>query len=313
MALSLHTNMERVLITGGSGLIGSSLSKLLQKNGFKTRLLSRSKKEIRGYDDVFRWDPSRSFIEEGALQDVDYIVHLAGAGIADSRWTSARRKEILISRTEPIDLLLNALMKKNIRLKGFIGGSAIGWYGAVTDEIIHQESEPANSDFMGETCRLWEEETERMSFVSERVVKIRTGVVLSKDGGALPKIAAPFKFGMGAAIGSGKQYIPWIHIQDICRIFHHAIISSKLRGPLNAVAPEHVTNAEFTKQVAFALGKHVFPVNVPSIALRIVLGEMSKVVTEGCRVSCDMLLQSGFTFDFPALDIALGSLLSEKE
>lgn len=305
--------MERVLITGGSGLIGLQLAKYLQSKGYKTRLLSRNKELLNGYDEVFRWNPAKLFLEEGALQEIDYIVHLAGAGIADSRWTSNRRKEILLSRTQPIELLLTELIKQRIKIKGFIGGSAIGWYGAVTDEQIHQESESAFSDFMGETCRLWEAESDRMGIVSNRVVKVRTGVVLSMKGGALPKIVAPFKFGVGSAIGSGKQYIPWIHIEDICRVFHHAITESAISGPLNAVAPEHITNAGFTKQVAEVLGKHVFPIHVPSIALRIALGEMSKVVTEGSRVSSDKLIQSNFSFNFPGLKGALMNLLAEPK
>ena len=238
----LFTNMKTVLITGGTGLIGKTLAKLLKQKGYKLHLLSRSSKAVENYDKVFHWDVKKGVMDSEALEGVTDIIHLAGAGIADQRWTDSRKKEIIDSRVDTLELILDHLKKKNQKINSLISGSAVGWYGSRTDEMLHIEEEPSADDFMGETCRKWEAAADLFEDYSSRIVKVRTGVVLAKDGGALPVMKMPFKFFVGSALGSGKQQIQWIHHEDICRIFLEALENEEYIGPINASATESCSN-----------------------------------------------------------------------
>lgn len=304
--------MNRVLITGGSGLIGQRLAELLVAEGYQTRLLSRSGKKVEPFHDVFTWDLERDYLEPGALEDVQVIVHLAGAGIADSRWTESRKREIISSRVDTLELIRREAKKNGIRFKTLVSGSATGWYGATTDEKLHVETEEAAQDFLGETCKLWEAAADDFGTLAERIVIIRTGVVLSNLSGALPRLMLPFKFYSGVILGSGMQQIPWIHMDDICGIYLHAIKTAGMSGAYNAVATEECTNRKFTIAAGKVLNRPVLPVPVPSFAIKLLYGEMGNVILEGSRISNEKIKNSGYVFQFQDLGKALQELLKPK-
>jgi uncharacterized protein len=304
--------MATILITGGTGLIGLGLAEMLKIQGHRLHLLSRNTKLVKPYDAVFSWDVKSGSIDENAFDGVDVIVHLAGAGIADQRWTDERKAEILNSRVDPAKLILEILKHRNQTISAFVSGSAIGWYGAYSDSLIHNETEPAASDFMGETCRKWEYAADLFHGVAERIVKIRTGVVLDKNSGALPKMAQPVQWFVGSPLGSGKQQIPWIHWKDICTIFANAVSDNRYYGAINAIATENCTNKEFTKVLAKVLHRPMLPIHVPSFVIKALFGEMAAVVLEGSKVSNHRIKQMGFAFKFSNLEEALKDILVAK-
>ncbi len=302
--------MATILITGGTGLIGLRLAEMLKKQGHRLHLLSRNNKSVKNYDAVFSWDVQSGRIDESAFEGVEIIVHLAGAGIADQRWTDDRKNEILSSRVDSAKLIHDTLKRRNQKIAAFVSGSAIGWYGAHTDSLIHNETEPAASDFMGETCRKWELSADLFKDVAERIVKIRTGVVLAKTSGALPKMAQPVKWFVGSPLGTGKQQIPWIHIDDISTIFANAVSDSRYYGPINATATENCTNKDFTKILAKVLHRPLIPIHVPSFVIKAIFGEMAVVVLEGSRVSNHRIKQMGFSFQYPSLETAIRNIMA---
>jgi uncharacterized protein (TIGR01777 family) len=302
--------MATILITGGTGMIGLRLAQMLKNQGHTLHLLSRTSKSVMPYDAVFSWDVKKGNLDERSLDDVEVIVHLAGAGIADQRWTDERKSEILSSRVDSAKLILEALKRRKQSLTAFVSGSAIGWYGAHTDSLIHNETEPAASDFMGETCRKWEHVADLFQPVAERIVKVRTGVVLAKNAGALPKMAQPIKWYVGSPLGSGKQQIPWIHLDDICTIFSNAVSDSRYYGSINATATENCTNKEFTKVLAKVLHRPMIPIHVPSFVIKAIFGEMAVVVLEGSRVSNHRIKQMGYSFLYPSLETAIRNILA---
>jgi hypothetical protein len=301
--------MKTILITGGTGLIGSHLIPLLKEAGFRIHVLSRSSNPIDYCDAVFTWNVNRGEIDERAFEGVTHIVHLAGEGIADGRWTESRMKSIISSRVKSAELISEVLQKRNQRIDVFVSGSAVGWYGAKTDNLLHTEDESPETDFMGETCRLWEEAADAFDNVATRIVKVRTGIVLAKESGAFPKLIQPFRVHLGAALGSGKQQMPWIHIDDIVQVFYQAISNENYSGAINASATESCTNLEFSKTLAKILGRKLLPIHVPSVVLKMVLGDMSAVVLEGSRVSNSKLRNLGYQFKFEKLEDALNNLV----
>lgn len=298
--------MDTILITGGNGLIGKHLSKVLRAKGYHISILSRTTNEA---PNVYFWDIGKNFIEPKAIQEANYIIHLAGAGIADERWTNKRKKELVNSRVESTKLLYENVLKLNPNLKGFIAASGIGYYGTVTSVKIMTENDPPGNDFLAKTCMLWEQESLKFDAINIRTVILRTGVVLTEQGGALEKLIKPIKLGMGAILGTGKQYVPWIHINDICNMYVEAIENKKIHGIYNAVAPEHITNTELTKNIAAALHKKIRLPNIPSLVLKAMLGKMAVVLLEGSRISCEKIEKEGFQFQFPKLNNALKHLL----
>jgi uncharacterized protein (TIGR01777 family) len=299
---------KTILITGGTGLLGMELARLLKQKGYRLHLLSRSGKCPAPYDELFIWDVYNGTIDERAIQSADAIIHLAGEGIADQRWTEKRKLEIIDSRVKSIGLLKNAARKLKVN-PIFISASAIGFYGGITTDKVFTEADAPATDFLGTSCRKWEEAADTLSEIAPRVVKIRIGIVLSDKGGALPKMAAPVKMGVGAALGSGKQHVPWIHIQDIARVFVHALENEHMKGVYNAVAETHCTNRELTKTIAKVLKRPFWPIPVPAFGLKLLFGEMSAAFLEGSPVSNEKLIRSGFYFNFPELEPALKNLL----
>lgn len=299
--------MNKVLITGASGLVGSRLTELLLSKNIEIVHLGRIKRN--GSVPSFVWDVANQQMDETALAGVDTIVHLAGAGVADKRWTSSRKKEILDSRIQSTHLLYQTLLQKKHQVKTVVAASAIGYYGfGLSDELFTEESRPA-SDFLADVTQKWEAAVEKIDDLGIRVVKIRIGIVLSNKGGALKEMARPIKLGFGAALGTGRQMMSWIHIDDLCGMFIKAIEDSSLSGAYNGVSPNPVTNVELTKALSRVLEKPLWLPNVPPFALKLLVGEMADIVLNGCNVSAKKIQKTGFQFKFPLLENALNHLL----
>ena len=279
-------------------MIGNKLTQLLIENNHEVVILSRepSKKN------EFKWDISEGSIDEKALINVDYIIHLAGAGIADERWTTKRKKILIDSRVESANLLYEKVKKLQIPLKGFISASGIGYYGAVTTEEIFEETAKSGHDFLAEICLKWE--AAAMQFAEEQipVTILRTGVVLSSTGGALEKMRTP----VVTPLGSGKQYLPWIQIDDLCEMYLK-VVENNITGIYNAVAPEHHTSYSFSKELAKSIQKPFVGIPVPSFLLKIMFGKMAIILLEGSRISAKKVEKSGFSFQFETLKKALNS------
>lgn len=303
--------MAVILISGGTGLVGKALTKHLISQGHEVRILSRSPKST---DKIksFYWNIEKQEIDDKAFNGVEHIVHLAGSGIADERWTAKRKKDIIDSRINSMKLITSTLKKKNIQLKSFVGASAIGIYGMTTSSKIFSESDKGGDDFLNYSCIQWENSYQEIQSLSNKSCVIRIGVVLSKDGGALKRLLPLFNLGLGSAIGSGKQYMPWIHLDDLVSVFHEALFNVNYNGVYNAVAPEEITNQSFSKQLAKSLSKPFFLPNVPAFALKLVFGEMANVLLEGSRVSSQKLMDTGFKFKSPLLSEALKEIVSKK-
>jgi uncharacterized protein len=297
-----------VLITGGNGLIGTAISKYLLEAQHEVRYLSR-KEDLTGQIKKFKWDIDSGTIDKRAFEGVDAIIHLAGAGIADARWTSLRKKEILDSRVKTSGLLLSYIEAMTVKPKVFAGGSAIGFYGAVTSDKIFDESDKATSDFLGETCKIWEASYVPIQKLGIRTAVVRTGIVLSKTGGALPKMAGPAKWGIGSPLADGKQYIPWIHENDIARIFVHCLENSTIEGTFNGVGSEHINNKDLTRLVCKVLKRPFFFPAVPSFILKLLFGEMADAFLKGSRISNTKIKATGFKFQFEDAEAALVDLL----
>jgi uncharacterized protein (TIGR01777 family) len=304
--------METVLISGGRGLIGNLLSEKLKEKGYEVALLSRKKKTNPGFT-IYTWDLNKNEIEQEAIKRCNYIIHLAGANISSKRWSKKRKQLIIDSRVKSAHLLFDKISASGNHLKAFISSSAIGYYGAITSDRIFTESDPPGHDFLAETCRLWEEAADKFKDIGIRTVKIRSGVALSTQGGALPKILAPVEIGLGSAIGNGKQYMPWIHIDDLCEIYIKALEDSKMEGAYNAVAPDDKTNKEFTLTLAHVLKEPFWFPNTPVFSLKLIFGEMADTITKGSRVSSKKVMAAGFKFKFPDLGNALVDLLEIEE
>jgi uncharacterized protein (TIGR01777 family) len=297
-----------VLITGGSGLIGKYLTSSLLSAGYTVSHLSRKIYQIE-HVRVFLWDPGKRIIDPVSLEGVDFIIHLAGANIGARRWTRERKKEILESRIESAGFLHQTVTGRGIQLKAFISASASGIYGTETSEKIFSENDPAAGDFLGKVCKQWEEAADLFARSGIRTVKIRTAVVLEKNDSALSKLMKPGKFGFLVRTGTGVQYLPWIHITDLCNIYLKAIEDVKMSGAYNAVSPHQVTFRDFIVLLARVMNVPVLPVAVPGVVLRILLGEMSDVILKGSRVSCDKITAEGYGFIFNNLEAALKNVI----
>jgi len=297
---------EIVLITGANGLVAQELSKKLEKE-YIVRFLTRKKKN----SNDFEWNIKEGTIDEAAFENISHVIHLAGANISEKRWTDERKKELISSRVDSANLILKTLQKKNIQLKSFISASGINYYGTETTEKIFTENDDPGNDFLSEVVVLWEKAADNFKEqnLAERVVKIRTAVVLSEKEGALKKMLPTIKIGIGSPLGSGKQYMPWIHIKDICSIYKFALKNSELDGAFNGTAPEHTTNKNLTKTIAEVLKKPLFMPNVPGFVLKLLFGELSVAVLEGSRASSEKIQKAGFQFEFPELKSALKDLL----
>ena len=295
--------MRKVLITGGSGLIGRRLSFLLKSRVYEVRILSRSNNPKNSYK-TFLWNISEKTINDSAFEDLNHIIHLAGAGIADKRWSEKRKKKIIASRVASTNLLYNTVKRLKTPLDSFISASATGYYGAITSETIFEEKDKPAKDFLGKVCSLWEDSIFQFNEIKIRTVALRTGIVLSKDGGALKKMKTPII----TSLGNGKQYMPWIHIDDLCELYIKAIEDQEFKGAFNAVSSEHISNLSFSKKVSKIFNHPFLAVGTPSFILQIVFGEMSTIILNGSRISANKIKQAGFKFKFENLEKALKNL-----
>jgi uncharacterized protein (TIGR01777 family) len=308
--------MATILITGGTGLIGTALTKELLNNDYDVIILTRFPGKYSSNISRLRyakWDIERQTIDADAIGKTDFIIHLAGAGVADKRWTTKRKKEIVESRTQSSALLVKALKENVNNVKAVISASGVGWYGSSppypsplrgegNSSPPFVETDPAAEDFLGTTCAEWEASIEPVVSLGKRLVKFRTGIVLSNEGGALKEFKRPLRFGFATILGNGKQVVSWIHIDDLVRLYIYAIENKKLQGVYNAVAPHPVTNKKLVLQLARCMrGRFFVPVFVPSFVLKIILGEMSIEVLKSASVSCKKIKQTGFTFLHPAI------------
>lgn len=310
---------QTVLITGGTGTIGRRLTQLLQQEGYQVAYLTRSSKptasaEVRLSDrpnvTVYQWDVKRGHLDPRAIQTADHIIHLAGAGIADERWTDARKDEILTSRTQSTELLAQALSTNSHHVKSFVASSAIGYYGGDTGDRPLTETNEGGSDFLAQVTRAWERAEDQVATLGIRTVKLRTGVVLTMAGGALPKLAQPVRLGAGAPIGSGQQYISWIHLDDLCRIYIQALTDPSWQGVYNAVAPTPVTNETLTRAIAKVLHRPMLLPNIPAFTIKLLYGELAITVTGGNYVLNKRIAEeTSFQYQFGDLDYALKDLL----
>ena len=303
----------KILVTGATGLIGRSLCRALTDESHAVAAVSRSpvKPQSLAVAEVYQWDPQSGPLPQAALDGVDAVVNLAGEPLDARRWSDQQKRLIRDSRVVTTRNLVEGLRSVGRKPAVLVSGSAVGFYGDRGDEQL-EETSPAGHGFMSEVCEEWEREAARATELGVRVVQVRTGVVLSREGGALQKMLAPFKLGLGGPLGSGKQWFPWIHIKDIVGIFRHAILTSTLAGPVNGVAPEPVTNREFTRELARALHRPAF-LPVPEMALRVLMGEMSAVLFGSQRVVPKAALASGYEFHYPLLASALADLLGSSK
>ncbi|MBL7743027.1 MAG: TIGR01777 family oxidoreductase [Chitinophagaceae bacterium] len=308
--------MATVLITGGTGMIGKAITKVLLTRGHAVIILSRNdtnNKPAAGNFSYARWDIQNMTIDKEAIAKANYIIHLAGAGVADKRWSKRRKQEIVDSRVKSGELLVKALNEIPNNVKAVISASAIGWYGP--DPVIPNphpftEDAIASNDFLGTTCKQWEESIEPVTIAGKRLVKLRIGIVLSKEGGALKELLKPLYFSIATILGNGKQVISWIHIDDLARLFIAAMENENMSGIYNAVSPHPVSNKELILQLASVKqGRFFIPFYVPSFVLKMVLGEMSIEVLKSATVSCAKVEETGFEFQYPSVKGALANLL----
>ncbi len=291
-------------------MVGTRLSEMLLEQGYTVRHLSRTPGKETSPITTYLWDIKQQYINPEALSGVDYVVHLAGAGVADQRWTDARKQAILRSRTESTRLLHHALSQPDApALKAFVSASAIGIYGADTGDALLTEESPASHDFLADVVVQWEAAADTIAALDIRTVKLRIGIVLSEKGGALLPIARTVRWYVGAPLGSGNQYMSWIHIDDLCRMFIYAIENQALTGVYNAVGTQPVTNRTMTQAAAKVLQRPLFLPNVPGFALKLALGELASVILGGNRVSSQRIEDAGFAHSFNKIDVALADLL----
>lgn len=297
---------KNILLTGGTGLVGSKLTELLLNKGYSVSHLSREP----GNDPrikTYLWDVNQEQIDEHCIDGIDTIVHLAGANVAKERWTDNRKKEIIESRTKSIGLIYKLLKRKGNSVKAIISASAMGYYSDRGNELLTEDSAPG-SDFLANCCLQWEHALDAGESLGLRIVKLRTGVILSAEGGALSKIAAPVKFGLGSPLGNGKQWISWIHEQDVIDMYLFAIENENLNGVYNMAAPNPVTNKQLTQAVAKQLHRPLWLPKLPAFVLELLLGEMSVIVLGSQKASAQKIEEAGYKFKYPTLMWALGEI-----
>ena len=301
--------MKTILITGGTGLIGSKLSKLLISKGYQVRHLSRNPVNSESIN-AYYWDLNKRTIDTKAFDGIDAIIHLAGAGIADEKWSPKRKEAIVNSRVDSTQLLFDYASKMQNPIQTFIAASATGIYPN-HPTTLYGENGPFANDFLGKCCTLWEDKIDRFESIGIRTVKLRTGIVLAKSGGALPKMANPIKFGLGSAIGDGEQWMSWIDEDDLVNMYLFALENKFLKGAYNAVSPEPCNNKVFTKTIAKTLHRWILLPKIPAFFIKLLLGEMSIIVLGSTKVSAEKILTAGFKFKFGNLFNSLDKIYHE--
>ena len=295
--------MQNVLIAGGTGLIGSRLTELLSQKNYSVSYLSRNKIPVINVS-VYRWDPFEGTIENGAIENADHIINLAGVGIGDKAWTNNRRHQIISSRVNAARTINNALKRSDHHVKSITCASAIGYYKKNSNELLTEISE-SGTDFLSYTTQQWEAASRQFESTGIRTTIFRIGIVLSLKGGALAEMYKPLKFFIAPYFRNGKQIYSWIHIDDLCHMFIKSIEDEKINGVYNAVAPNPVSNKIFMKALVKTKAGYSFLMPVPAILMKLFLGERATVVLDGQFVSCQKIMETGFEFQFPELNEAL--------
>lgn len=297
---------KNILITGGTGLVGSKLTEKLIEKGYNVGILSRKKISDSNIK-YFFWDYEKNEIDIDALKFADVIVNLVGENISNRKWSKIQQLKIINSRVKTVELIKSKIIELDNKKCDFISASAIGYYGTITSDKIFYEDDDAGKDFLSEVVVKWEKAVDELTPFVNRVLKFRIGVVLSNDGGALPKMINVTQKGIGSALGKGNQYMPWISIDDLVRLLLFGVESSQIMGVYNAVSPVHITNKEFMQKLAESLNKPFFMPNVPEFVLKTMYGQMSSLLLYGSRVSSEKLLKAGFVFK-DNLDAVLSKL-----
>ena len=306
--------MATITITGGTGMVGSALAKNLVSKGHDIIILTREAKSSLKNIRYKTWDVKKGTMDITALTEADYLVHLAGANVAEGRWTEERKKEILDSRVKSGELLVKTMHQHPNKIRAVISASAQGWYGAdpqIPNPRPFTETDQAADDFLGETCQAWEGAITPVEALGKRLVIFRIGIVLSNNGGAYKEFKMPLKFGAATILGNGKQVVSWIHLQDLVRLFSDAVDNEDWQGIYNAVAPNPVSNKKLILQIAKQRGRFYVPFHVPSLALKAALGEMSVEVLKSTTVSSQKTEARGFEFLYPTIDKAVAALERE--
>lgn len=297
---------QHILLTGATGMLGKDLIATLLKRGNQVSILSRKAQEIKNVK-VFLWDINQQQIDADCLNGVDSIIHLAGENISSEKWSDKRKKEIINSRVRSAQLLFKTIRENKNQVKNFISAAAVGIYGDRGNEILTEEMQ-AGTDFMADCCVKWEAAADEGQELGLRVVKLRTGVVFSKESGALPAMAKPIQFFAGAPLGSGQQWVPWVHHADMTQIYLYALDHQTINGAYNCCAPFPETNKTITKAIAKQLQRPVWPFNIPKSVLKLILGEMSVIVLNSNNTAVKKLSDTGFIFQFPRIKEALSDI-----
>jgi len=299
--------MQRILISGATGLIGETLIKTLLDKGYIIHALVRKPQTDAQNIHYFTWNVEEGIIDKTCIEEVDAIIHLAGANIAKKPWSRKVRSNILKSRTDSIALIYSLLSSGSHQVQTVVSASATGYYGNRGEELLTEEKSPAD-DFLGQTCLAWEQAVANGKSYGLRTVSLRCGMVLTKEGGALPALTKPINLGLGTTFGNGKQYVPWIHLMDVIAMYVFALEHPGLSGSYNMVAPQIVTNQQLNREIAKKLGKALWLPPIPAFVLRGVLGKMSALVLDSTKVSAERIINAGFKFKYPNLSEALTSI-----
>jgi uncharacterized protein (TIGR01777 family) len=302
---------KNVLISGGSGFVGKHLTNLLIENGFSVSILSRRQQQNKSDIYYYQWNVANHYLDEKSVLNADFIIHLAGENIAEKRWTANQKVAIVQSREQSTQLIYDTLKKNNKKVEAFVSASGIGVYGAINGSEICDEDTTPENDFLGLTCQKWEVAADKFNDLQIRTVKIRTGLVLGKDDGFLKKLVPIFKYKLGAALGSGKQYMPWIHVDDLCAIYLESLNNSNMNGAYNAAINDNTTNTIFSKTLAKTFGYSIWLPNVPAFLIQMAMGEMAQIILKGRRVSSDKIEKLGFKFKYKSLELALRNCIDK--
>lgn len=300
--------MKKILISGATGLVGKKLARKLFERGYQVEILVRSKSTKSDFKS-YVWDYKNGLLEEGALDNTYIFIHLAGASISN-RWTKSYKEEIYKSRVDSAQFIYDEMQKKNIHPEALISSSAVGIYGQPTSQQIFTENDKPAEDFLGKVCKDWEEKAYQFKNLGSRVVCVRTSTVLSEKGGALEVLKKPIELNFGAVLGSGEQYFPWIHLDDLVNIYIKAVEDVSMNGAYNASAPDFVNNKTLTEKIASHLGKTIWLPHIPGFIIKTILGEMSTLALDGSRISSKKIESSGFKFIYSDLDKALSDVIN---
>lgn len=291
----------KILIAGGTGFIGTALCSFLAGKKDEINVLTRRQMSDTENIHYYQWDVEKGFIDPRAFDGVSAIINMTGANIGEKRWTKARKQELVSSRIKPLNLLLRYVMDIGSHIDVFISSSAVGYYGAVTTNRIFTEEDRNGTDFPAHLCKLWEDNARKFERVADRVVILRKGVVIGRTGGMYRKLKPLARRGINVSLGSGRQYLPWICIGDLVRIYDYVLENKKMRGVFNAVTSEHITMNDFSEKMLHSFGRRNLMPNAPAWVIKLLFGELSEILLRGSRVSNEKIKRMGFGFWYQSI------------